>query len=1052
MIKAYVENGRLMALSIALILVAGLGALNTLPRDEDPRISNRFALIITPFPGASAERVEALLTEPLENKLRELAEIKHIISNSRPGISAIRIELKDEVHNGQTDMIWSRARNLLDEIEADLPTGSLKPDFDINRTYAFTMIVAIEWLGKNTPPLAILGRYADELESKLRSLPGTDFVSLFGNVPEEILVTVDPNKANSAGLDIAYISSTIRGADAKIAAGQLSNDKYRFSVEVAGELDSVSRIADIPLVNNQQQEIIRVADVAKVTRALQSPADDLAVINGQPSVVVAARMLAKVRNDQWTASVEQTLSEFNSNIPANIQAKILFSQNDYTQDRLSSLIGNIVLGFCLIVIVLLLTLGWRSALIVAASLPLTVLFTLTCMQYYGLPIHQMSVTGLIVALGIMVDNAIVMTDTIAHNRSLGMDRITAASRAVRHLWLPLMGSTITTILGFLPIVLMPGPAGEFVGGIALSVIFSLVGSYLISHTIIAGLAGRFVKTSPEKSSHWYLNGWQSERLSNRFRSLLNISLHKPIATVFIVLMLPLTGFICSQQLTEQFFPPSDRDMFNIELHLPHHSSIEATREKTHQISRILKSHAGVSDVQWFIGKSAPSFYYNLRQNSDGSPNFAQAMVSTEHFNTANQLIPQLQYQLDDQFPEAQILVRKLEQGPPFNAPIELRVYGPNLDTLSALGDEIRRVMLATQDVIHTRATLSDATPKIWLHVDENLSKLSGLSLQQLAMQTRNSLDGSVQSTVLETTQELPVRVRIHQGARDSINDIGNLYYQSLKQSTQLDEHGLPLSSLGDLQLHPSRGEIPHRDGQRLNTLEAYIRANVLPAAVLERVKYNLEKENFQLPSGYHLEFGGEGEKRNNAIGNLLAYVGVIVTLLVLVIVLNFNSFRLGMIIFAVAFQAAGLGLLSVFVFQYPFGFTVIISLLGLMGLAINAAIVIIAELKSNARAVTGDAHAIMTCVMNCSRHITSTTITTTGGFLPLILAGGGFWPPFAVSIAGGTLLATLLSFFFVPALFCWFARRRAFELNIDGIKLSRTTQTQQTVDLSANNT
>ena len=1020
-----------MALSIALLIVAGLGSLHTLPRDEDPRIANRFAFVLTKFPGASAERVEALITEPVENKLRELPEIKHIISNSRSSLSVIVIELKDEIQEEEVELVWSRARNLLDEIETELPAGALSPEFDENRTYAFTMIIALHSLNPNQAQQMILARYADELESQLRRLPGTDLVELFGDVREEIQVTIDPLKAVSAGLDIEQISQAIQGADAKIAAGQIHSKNNRYSVEVSGELDSAGRIASIPLRSNQDDEFIHVADIANVSRQLQSPPNDLAIADGRPVVVVAARMLPNIRNDYWTADIEKQLEQFNASLPADIKAEIIYSQNVYTQERLSSLIGNIALGFLLILSVLLVTLGWRSALIVAAALPLTVLFTLTCMQYYGLPIHQMSVTGLIVALGIMVDNAIVMTDAIAQNRRSGFSRVEATTMAVKHLWLPLLGSTITTILGFLPIVLMPGPAGEFIGGIALSVIFSLIGSYLISHTIIAGLAGRFVKPQTASQATWYVNGFHSDKLTAKYKALLVLSLRHPLHSIAIAVILPLSGYLAAQQLTEQFFPPSDRDMFHIEVHMPFQSSLEATLAVSNRINKVLKATKGIEKTQWFVGRSAPSFYYNLKQNKDGASNFAQAMITTRNFSVANRLIPLLQKQLDDQFPEAIILVRKLEQGPPFDAPVELRIYGPNLDTLAMLGSQLRRIMSTTEHMVHTRASLSEATPKVWLEMDENLSRLSGLSLQQLAQQTRNALDGSARGSVLESTEDLPVRVRFAEHDRQDLSDLHNLYFIPPQQLQSEQFSGLPLSAIGDLKLQPSRGEIPRRDGQRINTIEGYIRADILPAQVLSDVKAAIEAEGFTLPAGYRLEFGGEGEKRNEAVGNLLAYLGVIATLLVLVVVMSFNSFRISFIIFTVAFQSAGLGLLSVYLFQYPFGFTVIISLLGLMGLAINAAIVILAELKADPQAIIGDREAIARGVMSCSRHITSTTITTVGGFLPLILSGGGFWPPFAISIAGGTVLTTLLSFYFVPALFCWFAQRKPFELSGD---------------------
>ena len=289
---------------------------------------------------------------------------------------------------------------------------------------------------------------------------------------------------------------------------------------------------------------------------------------------------------------------------------------------------------------------------------------------------------------------------------------------------------------------MPGPAGEFVGGIALSVIFSLIGSYIISHTIVAGLAGRFVAKKIDGKHVWYNSGIQLTSLSNAFEKTLQLALNYPKTAVVTVFCLPLLGFIAAGHLTEQFFPPSDRDMFQIELFMPAQSSIENTRTTADTVSQYLYGQEGISKVRWFIGKNAPSFYYNMIPNRDGLQNYAQGMITAVDFKAANRLLPKIQRELDDILPGAQILVRKLEQGPPFNAPVEFRIFGPNLDTLKTIGDEVRRIMSTTQDVVHTRATLQPGTPKVWVQTDEYAAALTGLNLVDIAQQMSQITVGS----------------------------------------------------------------------------------------------------------------------------------------------------------------------------------------------------------------------------------------------------------------------------------------------------------------------
>jgi len=1013
MIKGVVENGRLVSLVIALLIVAGLGALSSLPRTEDPEITNRFASIVTLYPGASAERVETLVTEVLENQLRRLAQIKLIQSTSRPGISVIQLELEDTVI--QTAPLWSRVRDLLTDAQPSLPSGVQAPNLDDQIGYAYTAILAIQWDGPAPVRVDMLNRYAKELQHRLRQLSGTDFVKLYGAPEEEILVALNGHKMSQLQLTPGAIAQILNNADSKIAAGEINNTSFRALVEVSGELDSLSRIRQVPLKVDAQGQIIRLGDIAHISRQPKTPAQSVALIAGEQGIIVAPRMLSNTRVDVWQAEVEQLVDELKRDMPANINIQWLFEQNSYTSARLDSLAINLLQGFVIILLVLLVTLGLRNAIIVALALPLMALFTLACMRYIGLPIQQMSVTGLVVALGIMVDNAIVIVDAITSRRRQGMTALAAVTESLGHLWLPLAGSTLTTILAFAPIVLMPGSAGEFVSGIAIAVILALLGSYIIAHTLVAGLAGRFSHAGPNKL--WYQQGIKLPLLAHYFKATLTIALQRPRLSALLIGIIPILGFMASTKMTEQFFPASDRDMFQIEMYLAPHVSLANTLSQVHLLDSQLRNIQSIHQVSWVVGGNTPSFYYNLTERQQGASNYAQAMVKVASFTEANALIPQLQQQFDKAFPEAQILVRKLEQGPPFNAPIELLILGPNLDTLRQLGDEVRKMLATTSDVLHTRATLTAGAPKVWLQVNEDASLMSGLSLTQIASQIQMSTTGVIASNVLEQTESLPIRVRLGETSREEVSKLAEI--QLVTPSGQ----AVPLSALSHIEVQASRGAIPRRNGQRVNTIEAYIVSGVLPAKVLEAVKPKLTQ--LSLPPGYRIEIGGESAKRNEAISNLLSHLLLILCLLFAILVLSFNSFRLTTIIILSAIQSAGLGLLAVFVFGYPFGFPVIIGLLGLMGLAINAAIVILAELEAAPTARLNHHGGIIAIVSDCGRHIASTTITTVGGFIPLIIAGGGFWPPFAIAIAGGTLLTTLLSLVWVPTMYLLLMTRPA---------------------------
>ena len=437
MLADYLRNGRFLVLSIALLLVAGLAALSTLPRTEDPRVMNRLAVVLTAYPGATAERVEALVTEPIENEMRQMPEIQDIWSNSRPGLSVVTIKLKDEVTS--TAEVWSRARDNLADVQMELPSDALPSRFDDDRGHAYTVQYALVWNGPGEASLSILRRYAKELQTRLRGVGGTDLVRLFGEPSEEVLVAVDHRRLASLQLTSDTVAAAVRSSDAKVAAGELRNNRNRLQIEVAGGLDSLERIRAIPLRVDAGGETVRLGDVARVSREVKDPADEIVLIDGQPGIVVAVRMLPDLRIDRWMVRINRVVDEFREVASANLAVQSIFDQSQYTDDRLGGLVRNVIMGFVIILAVLLITLGVRAAIIVALALPLTALFTLACMKYWGLPIHQMSITGLVVALGIMVDNAIVMVDTIQQKREQGLRALSAVVESIQHLWLPLLG-------------------------------------------------------------------------------------------------------------------------------------------------------------------------------------------------------------------------------------------------------------------------------------------------------------------------------------------------------------------------------------------------------------------------------------------------------------------------------------------------------------------------------------------------------------------------------------------------------------------------------------
>ncbi len=435
-------------------------------------------------------------------------------------------------------------------------------------------------------------------------------------------------------------------------------------------------------------------------------------------------------------------------------------------------------------------------------------------------------------------------------------------------------------------------------------------------------------------------------------------------------------------------------------------------------------------VDWFLGQSIPPFYYNIIPRRENASNYGQAMVQVERLEDVRETIRSLQLDLDQRFPQARLLVRQLEQGPPFDAPVEVRLFGPDVQVLRELGNEVRMRLATIPHVIHTRSDLDESIAKLAIEVDEEAARLAGLDHQSIAEQLQTQLEGITGGSVLEETEELPVRVQLRGSSRASREDIASLELQT----ATLDRAAvgnLPLSAVAQLRLVADSATISRRDGRRLNEVQAYTTAGILPATVLTQLKRSLREDPIRLPPGYSLAFGGEAAERDNAVGNLLASVGILIVLMIATLVLSFGSFRLSAIVAVVAGLSMGLGLGALWLFGYPFGFMAIVGSMGLMGVAINDAIVVLAGIRSHHAARGGDVHAIVEVIQATSRHVIATSLTTMAGFAPLILGGGEFWPPLAVSIAGGVAGATILALYFVPSLYLTlFCRGRCAELQL----------------------
>ncbi|MEM7204062.1 MAG: efflux RND transporter permease subunit [Planctomycetota bacterium] len=1017
------HNGHLLLLSIMVLIAGGVSSFLGAPKMEDPRIRNRNPTIITAFPGASAERVDALVTEPLEDAVREVAEVKILKSESRPGISLLRIELDDFAPDPVE--VFSRLRDKIADIQPLLPTAAGEPFLDDQRrAVGYSLIVALRAPAERDVPLTLLGRLSTELANQLRSVPGTEVVRRFGAPDEEIAVLVAPDELAALQLTVGDVAGRIAAADAKVPAGIVRSATRDFDLETSGELDSLARIAAVPLqVVPEEGAAIRVGDVAELHRRAATPPSQMAFTNGERAIFVAARITERTSIGAWTTAARGVVADFAAGPAAGLALDEVFVQQRYVNERLGGLGFNLLLGGAVVLLVVLLLMGFRAAIIVGSALPLCAASTVFVLSALGIPIHQMSIFGMIIALGLLIDNAIVVTDEIAKQRREGAGRAESVAAAVRHLRVPLLSSTITTVLSFAPILLLPGNVGDFIGSIAVSVITAILASFGIAMTITAALAGRYL---PEPSRHTAPTTWRSglhtPRLRQAFEGLLAAAMRRPLLAALAVLAVPATGFLRAGDRGLVFFPPADRDQFQIEVWLPPGSSIDATAAASAAVEAEVRQHDTVRGAHWVLGGSFPAVYYNVIERRDFTPHLAHGIFDLTDTAATTRTLRVVERSLRERFPELQVIARRFGQGPPIDAPVELRVTGPSATVLRELGEQVAAALRGHPAVLATRATIESGRPKVWIDAPEDELRMVGLTPTDVSRQVREWLDGAAGGTVLEGPEEIPVRVQFPDAARATASTVlgSGLVAGSLPPG-ELGDRGpewIPLSTLGALRLRPQTAAIARYGGRPANTIEAYLVDGVNPPDVSNAVLDQLTRDGFALPAGYQLSLGGDAAESGRAIGLLLLYAPVLVTLMVASLVLAFRSFALAALMAAVAIGAAGCGMLALGIAGFPLGFNPFLGTAGLIGLAFNDAIVVLAAIRAVPAARLGEVAAMTKEVIGCTRHVLSTTFTTMGGFLPLLLLDeGDFWPPIAVVIGGGVFGSTLLALGLVPAMY-----------------------------------
>ncbi|MCZ6663888.1 MAG: efflux RND transporter permease subunit, partial [Gammaproteobacteria bacterium] len=997
-----ITHARFAGLVIAAILLGGFATYSTQPRQEDPEITLRSAQVMTRFPGLSPERIEKLITRPIEDKIKEIAEIDKIESTSMTGLSIVT----PSAHDRYTDMgpIWANLRNKMDDLAPTLPDGH--QGIFVNDDYGRVAVVTLALTGAEYT-MAELREVARDVRDSLGALPLVARVDLFGVQDERIWLEFDPSFMAQYGLTPTAIGNALRNQNVVLPGGTVNADGQNVVIEPSGDFRSMDEIRNLA-ITTPNGSLVYLQDLATIRRAYVEPPVAPAFFNNQPAIVLGVSMVSASNVVTLGQQITARLEMLRPLLPMGMDLDLAIFQPDIVQKSVSDATNNLLQTMVVVLVVVMLFLGWRTGLIVGAMVPLTMMVTLIAMSVFGIALHRISIAAIIVALGLLVDNGVVIAEDIRARLDAGDARLEAALATVRMLAIPLLTSSLTTVVAFLPLVLIDDTAGEFLRSLGQVLALALLASWLLAIALTPALCYWFL--SDAEPSAGRASAYDS-RPYRFYQSLLSMLLrHRALFIVLMIALLFAAGG-AFQFVKQRSLGPSERNQFTIYVDLPAEAHIDETITATRSLSAFLTDETKnpeVTDVLSYIGAGGPRFFLALAPN-DPQPNKAFVVVNTQTSDQITAVMARVERFIERDLPQATGRTQILFLGSSVPGTVKLRVRGPNADVLRDVGEQIESIFHAVPGARAVRNDWENPVLKLLVEIDQERARRAGVTSTEIAQTLSGHFDGVQITNYREDDKVIPISIRARADDRDSLDRLRTIGIFSAQSA-----EAVPLLQIADF-----RGEIEPSQIRRYNQERALTVAGVHPALTGFELLAAMQNalDEIELPRGYVLEKEGEVKDANESNRKLFSYAPHALFLIVVLLVLQFNSFRRPAIILLtipLVIIGANFGLAA---FGAFFDFTAMLGLFSLAGIIINNGIVMIDRIDQARSEGLGVDDAVAVAAVARARPIILTTITTVVGLLPLALFGGEFWRGMAIVIMCGLGVGTVLTLGFVPVLY-----------------------------------
>ena len=1008
--KITLTNNRTSLVIYAILMLAGVKTFMTIGRLEYPEFTIRNAQIITSYPGRTSVQVEEEVTEPLEQSIRQMAEVHEITSTSKPGVSIISVEIDESYF--ELEDIWSDLRAKVSETR--LPDGAQTPSVldDVGDIYPF--VYALRGDGYTDAELL---EFAEDIRDELLAVEGVSKVELHGDQEERIYLEFSSSELAARGFTPEQVSQRLKAQNAIATSGSTTVGTQRLNLVTLGEFETLEELADYRLSSPGKASSVRVSDVFKIRRGYADPVSSRAHFNSERVLCIAASMISGGVVTEIGERVQAKLAEIGSGLPVGLEVETMFYQPKYVSKSINDFVVNLAQAFFFVLLVMLLFAGWRLAVIVGVLVPSAVMFAFVFMPAMGVLLEMMSIAALIISLGLLVDNAVVVSEQILVRLDAGQERLEAVTGAVKGLQVPLLAASGTTIAAFSTIALAPGATSEFTFSLFAVVSLTLLGSWLLSITIIPMLCYYFLKPLKKDT----VVGRGLYHLYSPYENLLRFALRLRWGYPVLIFLLTAGALFLFKFVPNIFFPPNERGQFVVDVELPLGTDISETEARVTQFEKhLMSAHDDkIESISSWIGNGGPRWYLSLSpEKANPNYSFLSILTKTEDPGEISDLIAAIHRHARSEMPGVRVTAKTLESGPAVGDPIQVKLFGRNMRTLYELRDRLVAEFKQVPGMADVRDDWGAWVKQVTVDPDPVRSARLGLDTTTISEALATQYTGTTATMMREADKAIPIVLRTRADFRSKPERLADLpIYGS-------ESGAVPLGQVAEIGVDFLPGSVLRQDTLRVMTVKCQVRGRFASEALAE-LKPRLEKvvNAEDWPAGYRIEYAGEQAESAEAQGKIGAAMPISMSLLALILISQFNSLR--------RFAIIGLTIPPMLIGVVPgllvtgssFGFMTLLGLIALMGIIVNNAILLIDEFNLKLDEGLQLAEAIVQASLSRFRPIIMTTITTIIGLLPLALGGGGMWSSMAYAMMFGLAFGTLLTLLLCPVLFFLFFRR-----------------------------